>query len=168
MPNQRAINHCIYAQLLVCYIIFVWSSQLILWSLLRPLHFIINDHNKCVTSSLGKWRSLRSDDHKFLTHQLPPCLNCCMLDEIRINPFDASYSVYYAFMTTWYLSSWVPCVRSGCVWCTDISRFSRSCFGQLFHIFPSCFLSSAFFPCLVFLLGFVSPLGFLSLSCVRW
>ena len=42
---------------------------------------------------------MHSDDHKFLTHQLPPCLNFHLLDEIRTNLFGASYSVYYAFMT---------------------------------------------------------------------
>ena len=51
------------------YRIFFWSSQLIQWPLLRPLHFVINDRNKCTTSSLGKWWSSSSDDHKFLTHQ---------------------------------------------------------------------------------------------------
>ena len=50
-------------------------------------------------SSLSKWRSLRSDDHKFLTHQLPPCSNCHLLDKIRRNSSDTSYSVYCAFMT---------------------------------------------------------------------
>ena len=76
MSNQWTMNHCIYAQRLVHYRIFVWIWQHILWSLLRLLRLIINDHKKCVTSSLGKWRSSRSDDHKFLTHQytlhIPP------------------------------------------------------------------------------------------------
>ena len=69
LPNQWAMNNCIYVQQLVCYKIFVWSSQLILWPLLHPLHFIINDRNKSATSSLGKWRSSCSDNHKFLTRQ---------------------------------------------------------------------------------------------------
>ena len=43
----------IYAQRLVRYEIFVWSSQLILWPLLRMLRLIINKHNKCAMSSLG-------------------------------------------------------------------------------------------------------------------
>ena len=99
-PNQWAMNYCIYVQRLVRYKIFVWNSQLILWPLLCPLRFIINERNKCVTSSLGQWRSLLSDDHKFLTYQLPPCLQCRLLDEIRTNLFGASYSMYCAFMTT--------------------------------------------------------------------
>ena len=57
---------CIYAQRLVCYKIFVWWPQLILWPLVRQLHFVINDRNKCVTSSLGEWRPSYNDDHKFL------------------------------------------------------------------------------------------------------
>ena len=44
---------CIYAQWLVRYEIFVWSSQLILLLLLRMLRLIINKHNKCAVSSLG-------------------------------------------------------------------------------------------------------------------
>ena len=63
---------CIYAQRLVFYKIFVWRSQLIMWPLLHPLHFIINVRNKCITSSLGEWQSAYNDDHKFLVHQLPP------------------------------------------------------------------------------------------------
>ena len=92
VPNQWAMNHCIYAQQLARYRIFVWSSQLILWLLLRLLYFINNDHNKCVTSSLGKWRSLRSGDHKFLTHQpfcphsFPPLFN--------INSLSLSLSLF--------------------------------------------------------------------------
>ena len=93
------MNHCIYAQRLVHYRIFVWSSQLILWPLLRLLRFVINDHNKCVISSLSKWRSSHSDNHTFLTHQPPPCSNCHLLDEIITNSSDVSYSMYCAFMT---------------------------------------------------------------------
>ena len=32
----------------MCYKIFVWSSQLILWPLLHPLHFVINEHSKYI------------------------------------------------------------------------------------------------------------------------
>ena len=136
VANQWATNCCIYVQQLVCYRIFVWSSQLILWPLLCPLRFVINERNKCVTSSLSQWRSSLSDDHKFLTHQLPPCLHCRLLDEIRTSSSDASYSMYCAFMTIWCLGSWVPRVRSGCLHRADFSRFSCVCFGHLFCIFP--------------------------------
>ena len=81
------------------YRIFVWSSQLILWPLLRLLYFVIDDRNKCVTPSPSKWQSSHNDDHKFLTHQLPPCSNGRLLDEIRTNSSNAPYSMYYTFIT---------------------------------------------------------------------
>ena len=159
---------CIYAQWLVRYRIFVWSSQLILWLLLRPLRFVINDRNKCATSSLIEWRSAYNDDHKFLIHRLPPCSFCRLLDEIRTNLSDASYSVYCAFMTIWCLGGWAPRVRLGCVQRANMSWFSRTCFGRLFYIFPPSFLSFVFFPYSVSVLGFISSPSFLSLSCVSW
>ena len=145
------------------YRIFVWSSQLILWPLLRPLHFIINDCNKCVTYSLGKLWSLHSNDHKFMTHQLPHYLNCRLLDEIRTNLSNASYSMYCAFMTTWCLGSWVPCVQSRCVYRADVSQFPTHVLATYFAFFPPIsFLFSLFsFP-----LEFISPSSFLSPSYV--
>src|SRR5260221_2550757 len=43
------------------------------------------------------FRSQINYDHKFLTHQLPPCLNFCRLDKMKTYPSNASYSVYGAF-----------------------------------------------------------------------
>ena len=162
------MNYYIYAQWLVRYRIFVWSSQLILWPLLRPLRFVINDRNKCTTSSLGKWRSLRSDDHKFLTHQLPPCSNCCLLDEIRTTSSNASYFVYYAFMTTLMFEQLgATCTIKMCLMCRRFLVFLRM-FWPLISHFSLLFPFFMFFPCSVFILGFVSPSSSLSMSCVPW
>ena len=60
------------------YRIFVWRSQLILCPFLRPLCFIINVCNKCITSSLV------NDDLRIMT---------------TINSSDGSYFMYCAFMT---------------------------------------------------------------------
>ena len=49
---------------------------------------------------------------------------------------DALYSVYGAFMTSWYLSCWVPCVRLRCIWRANFPRFSRACFGHFSLLFP--------------------------------
>ena len=166
VPNQWAMNHRIYTQRLVHYRIFVWSSQLILWPLLCPLHFVINEHNKCVTSSLGKWRSSCSDNHKFLTHQLRPCSNCRLLDEIEQIRLTLHISCIAHLCRFWCLSNWMPRVLPGCIHHADMSRFSRACFGRLFCIFPSSFLSSIFFPYSVSILGFVSSSSFLSLYCI--
>ena len=44
-----------------------------------------------------------NDNRKFPTHQLPACLNFCLLDETKTYPSDASYSVYGAFMSSSHL-----------------------------------------------------------------
>ena len=44
-----------------------------------------------------------NDNRKFPTHQLPACLNFCLLDETKTYPSDASYFVYGAFMSSWHL-----------------------------------------------------------------
>ena len=46
------MNSCIYAQWLIRYGIHVWCVELIRYRLLHLLLFIINEHNKCVASSL--------------------------------------------------------------------------------------------------------------------
>ena len=158
---------CIYAQRLVRYKIFVWRPQLILWPLVRQLRFVINDRNKCIMSSLDEWRPSYNDDHKFLIHQLPPCLLSRLLDKIRTNSSNASYSMCCAFMTIWYLGGWVPCVRPGCVQRANMSRFSHVSFGNLLCAFPSSFNSFVFFLIHFFVLGFVY-VNFLSLFCIPW
>ena len=95
-------------------------------------------------SSLSEWRSSYTDDHKFLVHQLPPCSLSHLLDEIRIDSFDASYSVCYAFMTIWCLGGWVPRVRLGFAWCANLSWFSHLSFGHCFAfslLFHSFYIS---------------------------
>ena len=131
-------------------------------------YIFINDYNKCITSSLGEWRSLHNEDHKFLVHQLPPCSLSRLLDEIRTNSSNALYSVCCAFMTIWCLGGWAPCVQLGCVRCVNMSRFSRVSFGHLFCIFPFSFISFVFFLIQFSVLGFVSPPSFLSLFCISW
>ena len=145
MPNQWVMNHYIYAQRLVRYRIFVWSSQLTLWLLLHLLRFVINDCNKCITSSLSKWQSSRSDNNKFLTHQLPPCSNCHMLDEIRTNSSDATYFVYCAFMTVLMFEQ----LNATCTARMRSSSGHVSVFPHMFWLlvllFSPLFLSSVFF-----------------------
>ena len=65
--------------------------------LLRLLRFIINACNKCVTPTLVIING-NDDPRLFFTHQLPLCSNCRLLDEIRTNSSDTSYSMYCAFM----------------------------------------------------------------------
>ena len=92
---------------------------------------------------------------------MPPCLNFRLLDEMKTRSSHTSYFVYCTFMTSWCLTSWVPRVRSGYVRHADFSWFSHTCFGLVFHIFPSCSFFFVLLPCSVGILGFVSPLSFL-------
>ena len=118
----------IYAQRLVRYRIFVWRSQLILWPLLNLLRFVINVRNKCITSSLGEWRSSYNDNHKFLVHQLScwessliSCTSMAMTKRVRkrepslsrtlsnlrllglvpLNPIVWCYVCYYVWHYVW-------------------------------------------------------------------
>ena len=158
---------CIYAQRLVRYRIFVWRSQLILWPLLRLLRFVINVRNKCVTSSLGEWRSSCNDNHKFLVHQLPPLF------------------VFLSFRRDKNKSIWCFVFRVLCiynsfdVWVVECHVYGqdalvlRTCLGFptrvlaiCFAFFPPLSFSLYFFPYPISVLRFVSSLSSLSLSCV--
>ena len=142
---------CIYAQRLVHYRIFVWRSQLILWTLLHLLRFIINVRNKCVASSLGEWRSVYDDDdHNFLVHQLPPLFIFSSFRWYK-NKFIQRFvfrvlRIYDDLMSEWLGAT---CTAGMCSMCEYVLVFLREYWPLVLH-FSLLFPSSYIFPYSVF------------------
>ena len=149
------------------YKILVWSSQLILWPLLRLLCFVIN-------SVINAWHRLLVNDGFSLMTIVNFWLISCPL--VRIFIYRTRWEHIHLALRIlciahlWRVDVWpVECtckVRMRSV-CKHFLIFPRVFWSLILH-FPSCFPFSVIFPCLVFILGFVSPSSFLSLSCVPW